>query len=104
MKLKKNDTVMVMKGRDRGKQGVVQECLPEKSSVIVEGVNLVKKHTKPQGMRAGGIIETELPINVSNLKLVCVHCSQPVKVKSHLLPDGTRARMCKNPDCLEVIE
>ena len=44
---------MVMKGRDRGKQGVVQECLPEKSSVIVEGVNLVKKHTNPQGMRAG---------------------------------------------------
>ena len=55
-------------------------------------------------MRAGGIIETELPINVSNLMLVCVHCSQPVKVKSHLLPDGTRARMCKKPDCLEVIE
>jgi ribosomal protein L24 len=51
MKLKKNDTVLVLRGRDRGKQGVVKECLPDKSRVIVEGVNLVKKHTKPQGMR-----------------------------------------------------
>ena len=51
MKLKKNDTVLVMRGRDRGKQGVVQECLPDKSRVIVEGVNLVKKHTKPQSSR-----------------------------------------------------
>ena len=102
MKLKANDTVLIMKGRDRGKRGVVQQCLENEGLVQVEGINIIKRHTKPKGMVAGGIIEKEAMINSSNVMLVCTKCDKPSKINYKNLPDGTKARVCKK--CLEVIE
>jgi large subunit ribosomal protein L24 len=103
MRLHSDDTVLVMKGRDRGKQGRIQQVFPEKDRVLVEGVNLVKRHQKPSGtVRQAGIIQKELPIPVSNVKLVCTHCNRPTRVGYRVLADGTKARICKK--CQEVIE
>ncbi len=102
MKIKKNDNVIVLKGRDRGKQGVVQQVIPDKGKVIVEGINVVKRHMKAQGMRGAEIIEKEMPVPVGNVMLVCIHCQAPVKTGTRILGDRTRARVCKK--CQEVIE
>ena len=103
MRLHRDDTVLVTKGRDRGKQGRVQQVFPDVGKVLVEGVNVVLRHTKPSGtVRQGGIIQKELPIRTSNVVLVCVHCTRPTRVGYQTLTDGTKARMCKK--CQEVIE
>ena len=102
MKIKKNDNVIVLKGRDRGKQGVVQQVILDKEKVIVDGVNVVKRHMKAQGMRGAEIIEKEMPVPVGNVMLVCTHCQAPVKTATRILGDRTRARVCKK--CQEVIE
>ena len=102
MKIKKNDNVIVLKGKDRGKQGVVQLVILDKEKVIVEGVNVVKRHMKAQGMRGAEIIEKEMPVPAGNVMLVCIHCQVPVKTGTRILGDRTRARVCKK--CQEVIE
>ena len=103
MRLRSDDTVLVIKGRDRGKQARVQQVIPAHNKVLVEGVNVVKRHTRATGgVRQAGIIQKEMPINVSNLMLVCIHCSRPTRIGARLLPDGTKARICKK--CQEVIE
>ena len=103
MRLHRDDTVLVTKGRDRGKQGRVQQVFSDNGKVLVEGVNVVKRHTKPSGaVRQGGIIQKELPVRVSNVVLVCVHCTRPTRVGYRTLTDGTKARTCKK--CQEVIE
>jgi large subunit ribosomal protein L24 len=102
MKIKKNDNVIILKGRDRGKQGVVQQVLRDKQKVIVDGVNVVKRHMKAQGMRGAEIIEKEMPLPAANVMLVCTHCQVPTKVSTRVLGDSTRARVCKK--CQEVIE
>ena len=103
MRLRRDDTVLVTKGRDRGKQGRVQEVFPAHGKVLVEGVNIVLRHTKPTAnVRQGGIIQKELPVRVSNLVLVCIHCTRPTRVGYRTLADGTKARTCKK--CREVIE
>jgi large subunit ribosomal protein L24 len=103
MRLHRDDTVLVTKGRDRGKQGRVQQVFPDEDKVLVEGVNVVLRHTKPSGaVRQGGIIQKELPVRTSNVVLVCVHCTRPTRVGYRTLADGTKARTCKK--CQEVIE
>ena len=103
MRLRSDDTVMVIKGRDRGKQGRVQRVLPNTTQVLVEGVNLVFRHMKPQpGVRQSGIIQKEMPINVANVVLICTRCTRPSRVGYRTLVDGTKARVCKS--CQEVIE
>lgn len=103
MKIRMNDTVLVAKGRDRGKQGKVQKIFPGDNKVLVEGVNIVKRHTKPTNtVRQAGIIQKELPIDVSKVVLMCIHCDRPTRVAGKALPDGTKARVCKN--CEEIIE
>ena len=103
MWLHSNDTVLVTKGRDRGKQGRVQQVFPKESKALVEGVNVVMRHTRPTGrVRQGGIIQKELPIQASNLVLVCIHCTRPTRVGARFLADGSKARFCKK--CQEVIE
>jgi large subunit ribosomal protein L24 len=103
MKLRSNDNVMVIKGRDRGKQGRITQAFPKENKVLVEGVNTVMRHTKPTStMRQAGIIQKELPIPVSNVILICTHCNRPSRLTSRILADGTKARTCKN--CEEVIE
>jgi|TARA_B110000263_G_C15132486_1_gene429518 large subunit ribosomal protein L24 len=102
MKIRKNDTVLVIKGKDRGKQGVVQKAFLNEKKVLVEGLNMIKKHSKAQANRAAGIIEKEMPLPVANVMLICPHCLAPTKVGSKELGDGTKGRMCKK--CPEVIE
>ena len=105
MKLRTEDNVLVIKGRDRGKQGRVTQVLPDKGKVLVEGVNVVLRHTKPSpNVRQAGIIQKELPISAANVMLVCTHCGRPTRVGFQTLADGTKARICSNATCKEVIE
>lgn len=103
MRLRSDDTVMIVKGRDRGKQGRIQQILADKKAVVVEGVNVVFRHMKAQpGIRQAGIIQKEMPISVSNVVLICTSCTRPSRVAYRRLADGTKARVCKS--CEEVIE
>ena len=103
MKLRTNDTVLVIKGRDRGKQGQIQRVLLKENKVLVEGVNIVKRHTKATAnVRQAGIVQKELPMHAANVMLICMHCGRPTRVKTGILADGTKARLCRS--CEEVIE
>ncbi|MFL2756704.1 MAG: 50S ribosomal protein L24 [Dehalococcoidia bacterium] len=102
MRIRKNDTVLVTKGKDRGKQGVVQRTFKDQDKVVVEGINIVKRHTKAQGMSGADIIEKEMPLSVSNVMLICPHCLAPTKIAFKELGDGSKGRVCKK--CPEVIE
>jgi large subunit ribosomal protein L24 len=102
-KVKKNDTVMVVIGRDRGKTGKVLRVMMDDGLVLVERLNLVKRHLKPRGMQApGGIVEKEAPIDISNVMLMCDRCNAPVRVGRRQLADGKRARVCRR--CGEVLD
>ena len=103
MRLRAEDTVLVLKGRDRGKQARITQVFPKQDKVSVEGVNVVMRHTKATGgVRQAGIIQKELPIQAANVMLVCTHCSRPTRIGLRQLADGTKARVCKK--CQEVIE
>ena len=103
MKLRKNDLVVVIAGNYRGKRGRVLKVFPKKDRIIVEGVNFVKKHTKPSPKNPqGGIIEMEAPIHVSNVMVVCSKCNNPTRVGRKILEDGTKVRVCKK--CGEMLE
>ena len=102
MRIKKSDLVLVTKGKDRGKQGTVQQTIASKRRVVVEGVGMVKPHMRAQGMRAAEIIEKALSVSVDNVMLICTHCQAATKVGVKTLGDGSRARVCKK--CQEVIE
>ena len=102
MRIKKSDLVLVTKGKDRGKQGTVQQTIASKRRVVVEGVGMVKRHVRAQGMRAAEIIEKEMSVSVDNVMLICTHCQAATKVGVKTLGDGSRARVCKK--CQEVIE
>ena len=103
MRLRNNDNVLVVKGRDRGKQGRVQQVIIKDNKVVVEGVNVAMRHSKPTAnVRQGGIIQKEMPIQVSNVMLVCTHCNRPARISYRVLADGTKARVCRR--CEEVIE
>ena len=102
MRIRKNDTVLVTKGKDRGKQGVVQRTFKDQDKVVVEGINIVKRHTKAQGMSGADIIEKEMPLSVSNVMLICPHCLAPTKIAFKELGDWSKGRVCKK--CPEVIE
>ncbi len=93
----KGDSVRVMIGRERGKEGKVVQVLREKGKVLVEGLNLVKKCTKPNPRNpAGGILEKEAPIAISNVMVVCGHCNKPTRIAIQTLTDGKKIRACKS--------
>jgi len=101
--VKKGDTVVVLSGKDKGKKGKVIEALPKKGKVVVEGVNKVKRHTKPsQKVPQGGIIVKEAAMNSAKVMLVCPECSQPTRIKKSALASGAMARTCKK--CGEIID
>jgi large subunit ribosomal protein L24 len=103
MKIRKNDTVLVITGRNRGNKGKVRLAYPEKNSLIVEGINMVKRHTKPAGeRRPGGIVEREGPIAAASVMLLCNKCSHPARVGYRFLNDGRKVRFCRA--CKEVID
>lgn len=102
LNLKKGDTVVVLSGKDKGKQGKIIQALPKKAQVIVEDVNKVKRHTKPS-LKApqGGIIQKEMPLNVCKVQLVCPACNKPTRI-AHKAVDGKNLRVCKK--CGEVVD
>jgi len=103
MKIRKNDTVLVIVGKDKGKKGKVRQVLPSGSKVTVEGVNMVRRHARASGAaRQAGIIELEAPLHLSNVMLVCNKCNEPTRVGLRLLDDGRKARFCRS--CHEVID
>jgi large subunit ribosomal protein L24 len=97
--VKKGDTVVVLSGKDRGKQGRVLRVTPTKGTAIVERVNFTKKHTRPNPSKnqQGGILEREAPIKLSNLQVICPSCSEPARLGSHRTADGAKrfCRKCK---------
>ena len=102
-RIKKNDNVAVIAGKDKGKKGKVLFVFPNKDKALVEGVNFVKKHMrKTQQDQQGGVAQKEMPIHLSNLMLVCKRCNKPVRVKVAYLKDGSKTRNCKS--CGEIIE
>jgi len=103
LKLKKNDTVMVIAGRERGKTGKVLRVDNERSRLFVERLNIVKRHMKPRGMQQpGGIVEKEAAIHVSKVMLMCDRCNAPVRLGVRRGEDGGRARFCRR--CGDVID
>ena len=101
--VRKNDTVLVLSGEDAKKQGKVLKVYPKQNRIIVEGINFVKRHTRPtQKNPKGGIVEKEGSINASNVMVVCNKCAQPTRVGAKILNDGSRIRTCKK--CGELIE
>jgi len=103
MDIRKNDTVLVIAGKDKGKRGRVRFAYPKKERLLVEGINFVKKHSRAQGaVRQAGIIEREAPIHVSNVMLICAKCNKPVRVGARFLADGRKVRFCRS--CGEVVD
>ncbi len=101
--IKKNDTVVMISGDEKGKKGRVIDVLPKVSKVLVESLNTVKKHMKPsKKYQQGGIIEKEAPIQRSNLMLICPKCDKPTRIGNKVLDNGKKIRACKQ--CGEVIE
>ena len=103
MEIRKNDNVMVIAGRERGKTGKVLRVLPDKDRVIIERMNLVKRHSKPRGpQQPGGMVEKEAPIHASNIMIMCDKCNAPVRVGRRVLNDGTKIRICRR--CNEALD
>jgi large subunit ribosomal protein L24 len=103
MNIRKDDTVLVIAGKDRGKKGKVRFAYPDEKRIMVEGINFIKKHSKARGAaRQAGIIEREAPIPVSNVMLLCSKCNHPARVGFRFLDDGKKVRFCRA--CGEVID
>ena len=101
MKIKKDDTVIVLSGKDKGKKGKVLEVFPKDGTLIVERVNVAKRHQRPSGQFQGGIIEKALPLTISKVMLVCPKCSEPTRVTKKEV-EGKQARACAS--CQEVVD
>ena len=103
MKIRKNDTVLVIAGKDRGKTGKVRVAYPKKERVLIDGINFIKRHTRAiQQVRQAGIIEREAPIHLSDVMLLCTRCDKPTRVGFRLLEGGRKVRVCNV--CHEVID
>ncbi|HIJ78528.1 MAG: 50S ribosomal protein L24 [Desulfobulbaceae bacterium] len=101
--LKVNDQVEVITGKDNGRVGKIIKVNSKDDNVIVEKLNMIKRHTKPSQMnQQGGIIEKEAAIHISNLMLICPKCSKTVRVGKKILEDGTKVRTCKK--CNESVD
>jgi large subunit ribosomal protein L24 len=96
-RIRKDDKVMVTAGKDKGKVGKVLKILPKKNAVLVEKVNMVKRHTKanPYAKTPGGIVEKEAPLDISNVALLCDACAKPTKVGYKHTAEGNKVRFCK---------
>ena len=102
--IKKNDEVYILAGKDRGKTGRVLIVMPQDKKIVVEGVQMIKRHTRanPQRNVKGGIVEKEAPINISNVALVCKNCKKQTRLSIQVLADGRHVRTCKK--CGNAIE
>jgi large subunit ribosomal protein L24 len=96
MKVRKGDRVRVISGKDVGKEGEVTRVLPDQNRVIVDGVNIAKRHTRAQGQTMqGGIIDKDMPLHVSNVAIVCSGCNEQTRVGYRFENDGTKVRVCR---------
>ena len=95
--IRKNDNVVVTTGKDRGKRGRVVRLVPEKNRLVVEGVNIIKRHTRPNPQKnvKGGVVEREAPLHASNVQIVCPECSKPTRIGKKILDDGRKVRVCR---------
>jgi large subunit ribosomal protein L24 len=102
--IRKNDNVLVITGKDRGKRGRVLRVVPVKNRLIVEGVNMIKRHTKPTPGKniQGGIVEREASVHASNVQLVCPECGAQTRVGHKILGDGRKVRVCRK--CEGVVD
>jgi large subunit ribosomal protein L24 len=102
--IRKNDNVVVTTGKDRGKRGRVLRMTPDKNRLVVEGVNIIKRHTKanPQKNIKGGVVEREAPLHASNVQLVCPECGKPTRIGKKILEDGRKVRVCRK--CEGVVD
>ncbi len=95
--LKKGDEVVVLSGKDQGRRGKIQKVLPQSNAVIIEGLNLAKKHAKPTKTNPqGGVIDKALPVQISKVMIVCSGCNQPTRLKNDRAVDGDVVRVCRN--------
>lgn len=103
MSVRRGDEVMIITGKDRGKRGTVTRVLPRENRIVVDGVNIVKRHLRRQpGSLQAGIIDMPAPLARSNVMVVCPSCNEPSRIGRTQLPDGTRARICRK--CGEVMD
>ncbi|WP_139800629.1 50S ribosomal protein L24 [Geothermobacter hydrogeniphilus] len=101
--VKKDDTVMVIAGKEKGKTGKVKRIIADSNRVVVENLNMVKRHTRPsQTNQDGGIVEKEAPLAISNVMLVCASCNKPTRTGVRVLDDGAKVRFCKK--CNEIVD
>ncbi len=102
--IKKNDEVYVLRGKDRGKTGRVLIVIPKDRKIVVEGIQMIKRHTRPNPQRniKGGIVEKEAPIDISNVVIICKSCKEHTRIANKILADGRRVRACKK--CGSTIE
>ena len=102
--IRRNDQVVVTAGRDRGKKGRVLKIVPEKNRLLVEGVNIIKRHTRPNPQKniKGGIVEREAAFDASNVQLVCPECGKITRIGSRMLNDGRKVRICRK--CEGVVD
>ncbi len=103
MKIRKNDTVLVIAGKDKGKKGKVRFAYPEDELLLVEGINFIKRHMRAtKQVRQAGVIEREAPIHMADVMLLCSRCNHPTRVGFRFLEDGRKVRFCRS--CGEVID
>ena len=102
--IRRNDNVVVITGKDRGKRGRVLKVVPGSNRLVVEGVNFIKRHTKPNPQRQvkGGVVEREAALHASNVQLVCPECGKPTRLGSKVLGDGRKVRICRK--CEGVVD
>ena len=101
-KLRKGDMVKILAGKDKGKTGKVLTIIPEKDRIVIEKVNIIKKHKRPDQKSKGGVVEKEGSIHISKVGLFCNKCNTTVRIKSKVLEDGKKVRFCRK--CEEVID
>jgi large subunit ribosomal protein L24 len=102
--IRRNDNVVVITGKDRGKRGRVLKVVPSTNRLVVEGVNFIKRHTKPNPQRQvkGGVVEREAALHASNVQLVCPECGKPTRLGRKILGDGRKVRICRK--CEGVVD
>ncbi len=103
MHIRKNDSVIVIAGKDRGKTGKILRVLRDKDKVLIERMNMIKRHSRPRGpQQPGGILEKEAPIHISNVMIMCDKCNAPVRIGRKILADGEKIRVCRR--CGEALD
>jgi len=101
-RIRRDDEVIVIAGRDKGARGKVVRVMPKDGRVLVSKVNMIKRHTRPTPNNAGGIIEKEAPVSLSNVQFFCPNCKKGVRLGAKVLEDGRKVRTCRK--CGEVLD